>query len=190
MRRSVVVAVAVLGLSTLPPREARALGPVDIEAAAKIGAGTSPFNNFANPLGFGLGARGGVGFAGLYGGVSLIYYFGSSQNVVGAGGNVSTHSFLYGIEGGYGGKLFNLVTLRGQLGIGSFQRNDSGALTDSASNLYLEPAAVALVSFGLILAGIDAGILILPGVNDPVGTNGGSSWDAAFTIHLQGGVKF
>jgi hypothetical protein len=189
MRRSAIVAVVVLGLIGLSARDAHALGPVDIEAAAKIGAGTNPFSNFVNPLGFGLGARGGVGFGGLYGGISLVYYIGSSGAPSGCGGTCSANAFLYGLEGGYGGKLFNLFTLRGQLGIGNFQMGEGGTLGGrSASNLYLEPAAVALMSFGIILAGIDAGVLILPGVNDPI--NGPSSWDAAFTIHLQGGIKF
>jgi len=187
MRR--MVAIAVLGLATLFAPEARALGPVDIEVAAKIGGGTSPFSGFSNPLGFGLGARGDVVLGGLYGGVSIIYYFGSSEDVIGAGGSVSASALLYGIEGGYGLKLFNLVTLRGQLGLGNFQLNVGGSLPSShPSNLYLEPGIVGQVSFGMIIAGVDANILILPGINDPV--NGGSSWDAAFTAHVQGGVKF
>jgi hypothetical protein len=189
MRRSAALAVVVFGLCLLAAPEARALGPVDLEAAARVGGGTNPFGGFSNPLGFGLGARGGVGFSGFYGGISLIYYFGSSQDVPGGGGKVSANSFLYGIEGGYGGKLFNLFTLRGQLGIGSLQLSTGGTLGPrSASNLYLEPGAVALMSFGMILVGIDATIVVLPGVADPV--NGGSNWDAAFTVHLQGGVKF
>ena len=188
MRRSAALAVVVFGLCLLAAPNARALGPVDIEAAARVGGGTNPFGGFSNPLGFGLGARGGVAFSGLYGGVSLMYYFGSSQNVAGGGGSVSAHSFLYGIEGGYGAKIFNLVTLRGQLGIGSFQLSEGGGLNASASNLYLEPGVVGLMSFGMFLVGVDATVVILPGVNDPV--SGGSSWDAAFTIHAQGGVKF
>jgi hypothetical protein len=189
MRRSAALAVVVFGLCLLAAPEARALGPIDFEAAARVGGGTNPFGAFSNPLGFGLGARGGVGFSGFYGGVSLIYYFGSSQDVPGGGGKVSASSFLYGIEGGYGGKLFNLFTLRGQLGIGSFQLSTGGTLGPrSASNLYLEPGGVALMSFGMILVGLDATIVVLPGVADPV--TGGSNWDAAFTIHLLGGVKF
>jgi hypothetical protein len=189
MRR--IVTVAVLGLTTLLASEAHALGPVDIEAAAKIGGGTSPFNGYSNPLGFGLGARGGIGLGGLYGGVSIIYYFGSSQNIDALGGSVSASALLYGIEGGYGAKLFNLFTLRGQLGLGNFQLNIGGVQASShPTNLYLEPGLTALMNFGLILVGVDANILILPGINDPSGVNGGSSWDAAFTAHVQGGVKF
>lgn len=188
MRRSAALAVVVFGLFLLTAPDAGALGPIDIEAAARVGGGTNPFGGFSNPLGFGLGARGGVALSGLYGGVSLMYYLGSTQDVAGGGGRVSASSFLYGIEGGYGGKIFNLVTLRGQLGIGSFQLSESGGLNASASNLYLEPGLVGLMSFGMILAGVDATLVILPGVNDPV--HGTSSWDAAFTMHLQGGVKF
>ena len=189
MRR--MVAIAVLGLSTLFAHEARALGPVDVEAAAKIGGGTGPFSGYPNPFGFGLGARGGIGLGGLYGGLSIIYYFGSSQDVAVQGGSVSASALLYGIEGGYGVKLFNLVTLRGQLGLGNFQLNIGGVQTAShPTNLYLEPGLTALVNFGMILAGVDANILVLPGIADPSGANGGSAWDASFTMHVQGGVKF
>src|ERR1700716_3017857 len=117
-----LLVTAVLGIgSVCAPREARALGPVDLEIAGKVGAGTNPFGNgFPNPLGFGIGARAGVSLLGFYGGLGLMYYFGSgSSNVPGAGGGVSANSFLYGIEGGYGAKVGPL-TLRGQLGLGSF----------------------------------------------------------------------
>jgi hypothetical protein len=182
--------MAVLGLGSMSiARDAHALGPVDVEVAGKLGAGTNPFGDLPNPLGFGLGVRGGVSLLGIYGGLSLMYYVGSSQNnVSGLGGSASVNSLLYGIEGGYGGKLFGLFTLRGQLGLGNYQLNQSGAHSGNATNLYLEPGLTALVSFGIVLVGVDANVLILPGVADPI--NGQSSWDAAFTVHAQGGVKF
>jgi hypothetical protein len=187
-----VLAMAVLGIGSLSiTRDARALGPVDLEVAGKVGVGTNPFSDLPNPLGFGLGARAGVSLLGLYGGLSLMYYVGSGQdNVANAGGHVSVNSLLYGIEAGYGAKLFGLITLRGQLGLGNYQLNESGATgNQNPTNLYLEPGLTALLSIGIVIVGVDANILILPGVSDPL-PPGGSTWDAAFTLHAQGGVKF
>jgi hypothetical protein len=185
-----LLVTAVLGVGSMcVPRDAHALGPVDLEVAGKVGVGTNPFGGFPNPLGFGLGARAGVSILGLYGGLGLMYYFGSSQNLPSAGGSISSNALLYGLEGGYGAKLFNLVTLRGQLGLGSFTVNQSGAHGASGNSvIYLEPGLTALLTFGTLLVGADANVLILPGINDPL--NGQSAWDAAFTIHAQGGVKF
>jgi hypothetical protein len=186
-----LLAMAVVGFGAMSiAPDAHALGPVDLEVAGKLGVGTNPFGDLPNPLGFGLGARAGVSLLGLYGGLSLMYYFGSGQdNVAGAGGRVSVNSLLYGIEAGYGGKLLGLFTLRGQLGLGNFQLNQSGAFSANPTNLYLEPGLTALLTIGIVLVGVDANILILPGVSDPL-PPGQSSWDAAFTLHAQGGVKF
>jgi hypothetical protein len=184
-----LLVTAVLGVGSIcAPRDAHALGPVDLEVAGKVGYGTNPFSGFPNPLGFGLGARAGVSILGLYGGLGLMYYFGSSQNLPGV--SVSSNSFLYGVEGGYGAKLLGLVTLRGQLGIGSYTVSQSGTRgASSNSNIYLEPGLTALLTFGMVLVGVDANVLILPGISDP-GPTGQSGVDAAFTIHAQGGVKF
>ncbi len=38
------------------------MAPLDFELAAKAGYGTNPYGWTLNPLGFGLGARGGVSF--------------------------------------------------------------------------------------------------------------------------------
>jgi hypothetical protein len=189
MKRSVTLIVAAaLGAGTLCiSREASALGPIDLEVAARAGAGTNPFSG-PNPLGFGIGARGGVAFLGFYGGLSFIYYFGSGQDLP-LTGHVSETSVLYGIEAGYGTKLLDLITLRGQLGLGNLtiSSNISGT-SSNGSNLYLEPGVLAEISVGMILVGADANVLLLPGVADPV--SGGSSWKAAFTAHGQVGVKF
>src|SRR5580692_6891662 len=77
--------------------DASALGPLDIEVAARLGVGTTPSNipsGATNPLGFGLGARAGVSIIGLYGGGSIDYYLGGSQ------GSESVHTLKYGLEGG------------------------------------------------------------------------------------------
>jgi hypothetical protein len=185
-----LLATALLGIGfTCITRDASALGPVDVEVAGKVGYGTNPFSGYPNPLGLGLGVRGGVSLLGFYGGLSFMYYIGSSQNVASQGGSISAHSVAYGIEGGYGTKLFGLLTLRGQLGLGNFTASGSGALSGNSSNLYLEPGLTALLSFGPVLVGADANVLVLPGINDPL-PPGQSSWDAAFTVHAQGGVKF
>jgi hypothetical protein len=191
MRRSrTLLVTALLGIgAACVTRDAKALGPIDVEAAAKVGYGTNPFGGgYPNPLGLGLGVRGGVSLLGFYGGLGLMYYVGG--NATTSDHNYrSVNSVLYGIEAGYGAKFFDLVTLRGQLGLGNFTMNQSGTTgSGNPSNLYLEPGLTALASFGILLVGVDANVLILPGIADPI--NGQSSWDAAFTVHAQGGVKF
>ncbi len=191
MRRSrTLLVTALLGIgAACVTRDAKALGPIDVEAAAKVGYGTNPFGGgYPNPLGLGLGVRGGVSLLGFYGGLGLMYYVGG--NATASDGYRSVNSVLYGIEAGYGTKFFELVTLRGQLGLGNFTKNQSGSAPGSgnSSNLYLEPGLTALVSFGILLVGVDANVLILPGIADPI--NGQSAWDAAFTVHAQAGVKF
>src|SRR5579862_4965574 len=79
-----VAAFAFCAGTLMMTRDAHALGPVDLEVGAKVGVGTNPISDqngtsTPNPLGFGLGARGGVSFLGIYAGVQLMYYFGSSQ---------------------------------------------------------------------------------------------------------------
>jgi hypothetical protein len=168
--------------------DAAALGPLDLEVGAKAGVGTTPSNvpsASPNPLGFGLGARAGVAILGLYGGGSIIYYFGGSNN------GVSTHSLMYGVEGGYGMKLLEILTLRAQVGVGNFENTvDLGSLGSSKnSNLYVEPGLTGLVSLpsGGWFVGADANLLVLPGVSQG---NGQSQTDVAFTLHGQVGYKF
>src|ERR1700721_973943 len=100
-----------------------ALGPVDLELGAKAGIGTHPFNGSLNPLGFGIGGRGGVSFFGLYGGVDLMYYLGGSENV--PGGSISEHTFMYGLDLGYNFKIA-ILTLPPLLGIGNFTVSPRG----------------------------------------------------------------
>jgi len=200
-RTSVALLAAALGAGTLSAaRDAHALGPVDLEAGAKLGMGTNPSNNNGgpNPLGLGLGARGGVSFMGLYGGLNIVYYFGSSQSqsLGGSSVSVSEHSLLYGVEAGYGMKLLGLVTLRAQLGVGSAKLTVSnseqivgvsGGGNASQSNLYLEPGVTAMVSLGTWFVGADVNALVLTGVKDG---SGNSSTDTALTWHGQVGATF
>jgi hypothetical protein len=181
---------------------AHALGPLDLEIGAKAGVGTMPSNeNAPNPLGFGIGGRGGIAIAGFYGGVSAVYYLGESQNASAPlSGSVSKHSLLYGVEGGYGWKLLDLLTIRPQIGVGQMTLWTSSSVStaygavagpsvDQSTNaLYLEPGVTAMISLGTFFVGADANALIIPSLNDP--TVGKSQTDIAFTLHGQLGVKF
>ncbi len=173
------------GLGTaLVARDALALGPVDLEIAAKAGVGTSPGGTTPNPLGFGLGARAGVSLLGLYGGLAFMYYLGDSDPVT------SVHALTYGVEGGFGSKLLGLVTIRGQVGVGNYTETVDlkvPSVSSSHSSLYVEPGVTGLVTLGPLLVGADANILILPSRTRP---DLKSSTDTAFTLHGQVGVVF
>jgi len=177
-----VAAATVTVLTASATRDARALGPIDLEVAAKAGMGTNPGSGSLNPLGFGLGGRGGVSFFGFYGGVDLMYYLGGSETVLGQ--SVSAHTLMYGLDLGYNIKVA-ILTIRPLLGLGNFTVSTSpgGA---SASNLYLEPGVTGLLSFGTLIVGADANLLVLPGINTPTG----STTETAFTIHGQIGARF
>lgn len=168
---------------------ASALGPLDVEIGAKAGVGTSPSNlpsEAPNPLGFGVGARAGVSILGLYGGGNIVYYLGGSQN------GVSSHTLMYGLEGGYGFKLIDILTLRAQVGVGSYDVNFSGGgFGKDYSNLYVEPGITALVSLPFVgwFVGADANVLLLTGMPDQ-NLAGSSTLDTAFTLHGQVGYKF
>jgi hypothetical protein len=167
-------------------RPAHALGPIDLEIAAKVGYGT----NANDVLGVGLGGRAGVSFFGLYGGVSAIDYLGKSVN------GVSVHSFLYGAEVGWGFKI-SLVTIRPLVGFGdavlsvslpATALDPNANLSGSVNSFYLEPGGLVQLNFGLLIVGVDAGCLILTNGYDASG--GASTTTEAFTIHGQVGVKF
>jgi hypothetical protein len=206
----VVGAVAFSAATFAMTRNAHALGPVDLEVGAKVGFASNPASSSSsttvngvttttsssggNVLGFGLGARGGVSFMGFYGGVQLMYYFGTSQDesVGGVSASVSAHTFMYGLELGYGIKLLDLLTIRPQLGIGnanfSTSVNESGVpgigginVSGSNSNLYLEPGVTGIVSLGTFFVGADANILFFPGLDNS---------KPAFSFHGQIGLKF
>jgi len=71
-----LISLAVLFVGVLAfPAKANALGPVDIEIAAKAGTATGSFG----PLGFGIGGREGVSIGGLYAGVDVIDYLGATS---------------------------------------------------------------------------------------------------------------
>ena len=178
---------------------AYALGPLDLEIGAKAGVGTTPSNipsGATNPLGFGLGARAGVSIMGFYGGGSIIYYFGGSENPPSVPGvslpSISVHTLMYGVEGGYGMKLIDILTLRAQVGVGSYDINASGGgSSHDTSNLYVEPGVMAMITLPIVgwFVGADANVLLLTGMPDQNG-NGTSTLDTAFTLHGQVGYTF
>jgi hypothetical protein len=201
MRRSSValLATALCAGTLSTARDAHALGPIGLEIGAKAGAGTNPDSSGPNPLGFGIGARGGVTFLGLYGGLNFMYYLGSSQNqtVGGSSFSESVHSTQYGVEAGYGLTLLSILTLRAQLGIGNFTVTGSGGGqvagvsgggSSSESSLYLEPGVTAMVSLGMWFVGADVNALVLTGLKDE--STGNSSTKSALTFHGQLGLTF
>jgi hypothetical protein len=192
MRRDSSILAAALAVGSgavLMSRDAHALGPVDLEVGAKAGVGSNPAStpsgstvSPSNPLGFGIGARGGVAISGFYGGVNLMYYLGSSQSV--AGGSASVHTVMYGVEAGYGLTLIDILTIRPQVGLGNATFSSSVDapinLSSSKSNLYVEPGVTGIVSLGLLFVGADANLLFFPGLDNS---------QTAFTVHGQVGVK-
>jgi len=174
-----VMAVAVVFAVTFT-RPAWALGPLDIEVAARVGgASNDAKDSTVNPLGFGLGGRAGVSCFGIYAGISGMYYLGGSENVE---PKISFSSYLYGIEGGYNFKIL-LLTLRPTVEVGNYTVHVSfaGSGSSNTSNVYIEPGVTALLGFGLWFVGADANVFLTPGVS-------GST--AAFMANGQVGVKF
>jgi hypothetical protein len=185
--------VAALAFTLTATRDAHALGPVDLEVAAKVGYATPPGGSIPgapNPLGLGLGARGGVSFFGIYGGLNFQYYLGGSE---GSGSqSASIHAVQFGGEVGYGFKI-SFLTIRPQIGFGDMTFSGS-AVTNSSGDLstgsfYLEPGGLVQFSFGHLIFGVDAGCLILTN-QDTVGNGPNAAVGKSFTIHGQIGARF
>ncbi len=183
-----VAAFVVLGAVAFP-KSAWALGPVDLEIAAKGGVGTTLNLPSGAPdaLGFGLGARAGVDlFTSYYVGLNGMYYFGNSN------AGVSTHTVQYGVEAGYNIYLLKLIgmpdtigkllDIRPQLGVGNMTGTVqvTGFPSQDASNLYLEPGVTGLVGIGPMLFGLDLNALWIPNASGP---------NTALTGHIQVGIK-
>jgi hypothetical protein len=187
-RLSLLLATASLPVAILAfPAKADALGPVDIEIAARAGGVVA---GPLGPLGFGIGGRGGVAIQGLYAGIDVIDYLGATSTCEscswppGAQPVMQSRSaLLYGFEAGYSFK-FSMVTIRPQLGAGNIGLSSAyGSPTPGSSSIsndfYLEPAVVGLVSFGVLFVGADVDALLLP-----------TGPDSALTVHGQIGVTF
>ncbi len=197
-------AVTVAAGALLAPMPARAGGPVGIELGAKVGAGTNPVSGSGvNPMGFGIGGRGGVSLYGLYAGVAGVYYLGSSEGsaAFGQSGKTLFHSAVYGFEVGYSIKLSRRLTIRPQVGLGNDQISQSTSVTgmpganqgSSGGYFYLEPAVIALFSIGILYVGADVGALLLPSgppTSSESAANGTHSFDGGLTAHGQVGVSF
>jgi hypothetical protein len=235
MRKTAYLASGiVLGACFLAvPREAHALGPVDIEGGGLIGFTSNPSHG-PNPFGVGIGARAGVGYRGLYLGLALTYYFGASGecgggapvspgtsqlgpafcSVADGGGEVELQqsTSLYGLDIGYtfGFASAKWFKLRPILQIGDAQITRTGSVSSQEVNgiaglsgdnrFYLQPGLTALVVVESFFAGIDANLLVVPGVTDPEGVVENVSGTGtltsstrallAFTGHLQVGFRF
>jgi hypothetical protein len=195
MRTTFKILVAGLAVGAVwVPREALALGPVDLEIAAQVGGGTSTVGSGApNALGLGVGGRVGVSAFGFYGGVSAMRYFGDGADVPDASGGPPVHTYasstLVGLEGGYNIGL-SVLTLRPTLGVGYYTAGfsysnpagfgASGSSSTNSSSVYVEPGATALFSFGIWFLGADIGVLWVPAVDDS---------QAAVVVHGQVGIK-
>jgi hypothetical protein len=190
---SLATAVAALSYSST----AHAIGPVDIEIAARGGYATNPGSG-ANPYGFGIGGRAGVSIIGIYAGVSGMYYFGSTQQASVGGVPVSSSptTAMEGFEAGYTFKL-SILKIRPQVGVGNATFGGSGSvdvngsstsLSGSSSNLYVEPGALVMVMLGsTFFVGADVNALILPSVADGTGT---TTTYTSLSFHAQLGVQF
>jgi hypothetical protein len=182
--RAFAVAGGLAALLVTQDASAFGPGPLDtVEIAARVGGGTTPVSGGPNALGFGLGVRGGASFSGFYGGVSFMDYLGSGQELPLPGGGTthySSSSILIGFEGGYEIPV-SFVTLRPQVGIGSYTLNQTESESNSSSSVYFEPGVTALLTFGRWILGADANVLFLPWL---------SGSEPAFTAHGQLGFKF
>jgi hypothetical protein len=93
-----------------------------------------------------------------------VYYFGQTKTLSedGASASEHAHTVMLGAEAGYDIKLFGLLTLRPQLGLGNNERYVTvqgtapitfPATSSSAGFLYLEPALVGLVTLRFFYVG-------------------------------------
>jgi hypothetical protein len=149
----VASAIVVGGCLTAVPREAHALGPVEIEGGGLVGGGSNPSHG-PNPLSVGIGARAGVELKRVYLGLAVTYYFGDSGNCGGGsptsgadtsslppgfctlasdGGEVELkqRASLYGVDLGYtlGFPRLSFLKLRPLVQIGDAQITRTGSVT-------------------------------------------------------------
>jgi hypothetical protein len=189
---SILLLAAAAGAGTFAfARPAAALGPIDLELAARGGFGWSPVKNSGvNPLGVGLGGRAGIGIFSIYAGIEGAYYFGQGSEqvpIVSPTGQLGTarataSSYLYGIEAGYN---FNILflTIRPTIGVGNYTIHTKveGVGTGDAHSVYIEPRATALIGIGIWEIGTDIAVFLPPGLQ---GWKAGAMWNG------QIGLKF
>ena len=193
------VRFALLLAVVLVARAARADLPVTVEVDAVGRASVPPGGLPPNPLGLGLGVRGGVSVFGVYGGLSFVDYFGAD---VGGG-----HAVLFGAEAGYGIEPLKQFMLRAQLGVGGFSGTyvpppvtlpptTTGSVGQtvavppiSGSGVYLQPGVLAMFSFGLLTIGTDLSLLLVPS-KENLAARSAAPDDTAWTVGLQVGLRF
>jgi hypothetical protein len=172
-------AVAVTLAVASSPKDAHAIGPVDIEAGVKVGGATNPIHTSdVNPLGFGIGGRAGIAVFGLYFGANVMDYVGNGDHLGGI-----YHSVEAGGEIGYGIKI-PLITIRPQVGLGNITFMDTLPLTNNWNSFYVEPGVTILLRLGILFVAGDANALII--TNTPNFPS--ASTDASFTVHGQIGI--
>jgi hypothetical protein len=202
---------------------ARASEPVDVQVGTRFGAGTNPVGGgLPNPMGFGAGGRAGLSFYGVYAGATAIYYAGRSGTIdIGetefVRGTITPHSFLYGLELGYGVKIARVLELRAGVGVGDDVLGAAGMVgygctcdnvvtpprsVRSVHYVYWEPTFTALVDFGRVYVGADVSVLLLPSGPVPIAAGTGPysvltlpfsdavKLDGAATVHAQVGMHF
>lgn len=190
-------------------RDAYALGPVDVEIAARGTYGTSPGGDAANPLGFGVGARAGASLLGFYAGADFAYYFGNGSARYSEPGfseySATERSVKIGGEVGYGVRLA-FLTVRPRVGLGDLIVSSTSTLvsscrycsvtgapglpSSSADDFYIEGAVTALVPIDRYFLGADVELLVIP---NPLNGFNGPCCDAvqtAFTFGGQAGIRF
>jgi hypothetical protein len=128
-------------------RDARAIGLADVEVAGSAGYGTN-VSHGPSPLAVGLGARAGVDVYGVYGGLSVMHYFGTSGDCGGGAptsgdglmglpatfcnagtGEVSLSQYadLYGVDLGYTFKR-SVFKIRPVVGVGDTEITRTGSV--------------------------------------------------------------
>jgi hypothetical protein len=147
-----------------------------------LGAATQSYTTF------GIGARGGYTLPmNIYLGATLGYNFGSSPAP-----NVSFHSFMFGVEGGYD-LTVGPVVIRPYLGLGDLIASASvpsvtvagfgtvGGGSVSSGNFALWPGATVMYPISNFFVGGDLKLLIVPGADeDAVGLG----------VYATGGMTF
>jgi hypothetical protein len=204
-----VASAVVLGATlTAWPREAMAAGPLDIEGGGVGGGATNPSHG-PSPFGGGVGMRAGAGYQGFYLGFALTHDFGDSGDLSAgkAEAAVKQSAALYGADLGYtfGFASERYLKLRPIVQLGDVQITRSGSvssqeLSGSYSGFYVQPGFLVLLMVNAFYAGVDVGLLIVPGASDLEGVTENAVDTAslvtsrrslaAFTSHGQIGFRF
>jgi hypothetical protein len=158
-------------------------------SAMGASAGILVGNGFKDGYNVGFGARGGFTLPlGVYIGGTFVYHLGKSEST--PGGDLTTHLFYFGPEGGYELSAGPL-TVRPYLGLGYASFSASvpqscsagicgGGPTLTDSKLAVWPGATALFPVGNLFIGADLRYVVLLDTTDA----------NAFSIFLTGGIAF